>query len=1397
MPSPGLLSRLKNRSRSGSRARRRRDVLFRGLGHDWRLEERCLMAGIAFPGPFVGSMSDVFYDGATGQYAKTITITNNSPDTIYPFLEGENSRAAVGPYSETAAFDPYDPVNQEYRGYIGYTDGGVSYLGLPSQATITVTVPLVFWDSGRFIVSTDGADQFATYGGDASHNPPGAPFNFFDNDSFARYPGSIQTINGQKVLEFTPIYNGFDSTPAHMPTTANWKSPIASGNLPVLSPRTNNKQTYLVTGAGLPGGSELVTLDASQPTYIVLPQGGTVGATDQYTFQAVTSDPTHTPQAIFTTARYVETKVPLTVTTNGVSTPTTNGAVMWYHDLNPSAPNNVAPFQLTEFSFRGPFYDKTVNIGTGFDWLLDGNNQDSPTGVYAGSIHDLADYDLSFVDHMDLPLAMEATGVTIPGTADQAPFGWVGSSQSVQDFQTAIQDFASTNTPGTNGNFLGNYFDGKGYPSFNVIQDGNVKLPSAQNLFLASPLVPGGASVVQFFEKFSDNTFILAPMYALTSGVAGPTQLGIGGSDAHVPLGGKSIGLATDNNLANQAALTDFIGKNLTGPNAQEWVVKDNNNGLNLGLVDSIIYQMINGIKTPVGVNLKNALPSGVKSTDSFVFTPVVTDYAATRIASLWYSWAQYYAQRVQSTPTAKPLAGTISNGNILTLTNPPSGLTLVPGMAVSGADGTNVPPGCIILSVSPDNKTIELSGVVNLVGSGKFGFAAPNFKSIPGYNQLPHVDLDFSKATPEEQARALQFAQTVFTVLSGWSVSVQSQSGNPLVWNPLMVNIIGGNLSNEYIPAGNEDVRNALTILSKSALRGVPNYTSPLYSDPSQWYPDPALATGGQKYNVFNLDPFVWFTHAKLGLTAYAFSLDDDIGNVEAGGSTNIDVNIGGLAGLPAPSGPARMTLPEKDPYSNTAQFGVVNTNATASGVKSSVLGDLSDPTTVGKVIVYNNPHHTVGTLVNGPGIAPGTTIQFTQISQAAPATNKIVITAPVTSADANSPYSFFGQLVFTATVLAPGQSTKTLILTDKFTAGATLAKLGPLGNIRVTGEGIDPAQPPVTITGMSTDKNSGVTTITLSQPLVAALVKTPGTSYGYTFGAAKLDVVRDGGFEYYVVGKVTGNYLHGAEISPPQNAPITDDWTFFDSPTNPKNWFAGIAIAPNSQYAGKQQVAPQGLQVGFVQGNSYITQPVILAQGNYTISLMAAQSATNPAGESQSLNVIVDGNTVKTIKPTGTTFTQFSNIEFTVGPGTHTIELQGVEKNGSTVLIDSFACKAVAAALTSTPRRCREVGHRPRPECRIARYGKRCRRAVEFVRRDGRLRRRHRNATTAAKPGRHVCPRPFLHAARCVHGDCGCDRFSWRHRNREAHADGDGRFAAGLGIRHRPRRVREHALH
>ena len=60
------------------------------------------------------------------------------------------SNSAVGLY------DPYDPPNKEYRGYIGYEKGGKYYFGLKTGESILVSLPLVFWNGARIGIGTDG-----------------------------------------------------------------------------------------------------------------------------------------------------------------------------------------------------------------------------------------------------------------------------------------------------------------------------------------------------------------------------------------------------------------------------------------------------------------------------------------------------------------------------------------------------------------------------------------------------------------------------------------------------------------------------------------------------------------------------------------------------------------------------------------------------------------------------------------------------------------------------------------------------------------------------------------------------------------------------------------------------------------------------------------------------------------------------------------------------------------------------------------------------------------------------------------------------------------------------------------------------------------------------------------
>jgi hypothetical protein len=91
------------------------------------------------------------------------------------------------------------------------------------------------------------------------------------------------------------------------------------------------------------------------------------------------------------------------------------------------------------------------------------------------------------------------------------------------------------------------------------------------------------------------------------------------------------------------------------------------------------------------------------------------------------------------------------------------------------------------------------------------------------------------------------------------------------------------------------------------------------------QWYPDPRgvdvngtfHGTLGQNFNAYNLDPFVWLVHKKMGLSGYGFSLDDDAADISGNFATKLGVSIGGLNGLPnhfewsdgAPYGPVSGT--------------------------------------------------------------------------------------------------------------------------------------------------------------------------------------------------------------------------------------------------------------------------------------------------------------------------------------------------------------------------------------------------------------------------------------------------------------------------------------------------------
>jgi hypothetical protein len=152
--------------------------------------------------------------------------------------------------------------------------------------------------------------------------------------------------------------------------------------------------------------------------------------------------------------------------------------------------------------------------------------------------------------------------------------------------------------------------------------------------------------------------------------------------------------------------------------------------------------------------------------------------------------------------------------------------------------------------------------------------------------------------------AQATQFAASVYEVMSTEYGALINQ---PLPNNlPLAMNVvntaIGGNLTT--LPNSNNTLGAEVRDLIKSILRGVYNFNA-VPESTNQWYPNPAKETGGQKFNVYNLDPFVYFVHKTEKLSGYGFSLDDDAADVGSNfvptsAPNNLSMSFDTIKGLP-----------------------------------------------------------------------------------------------------------------------------------------------------------------------------------------------------------------------------------------------------------------------------------------------------------------------------------------------------------------------------------------------------------------------------------------------------------------------------------------------------------------
>jgi hypothetical protein len=731
---------------------------------------------------------------------KTLRITNNAADTVYPMMRSPNTGTiTINP--AVAVYDPYDPANMEYRGYIGYAEGGKYYFGLKPGQSILVSLPLVFWNGARIFVGTDNKYLTAT----VDPNP--------------------QHYHAEAHRAIAPAEKSGDTIP--------------------------------------------------------------------------------------------------------------NGVVMWYrYDVKAEDPAHDSVDQLAEWTIRDHAYMSNPQI------TAKSNNE-----IPDNQLLNLINYDVSNVESVYLPLALATNDTwvvpqgTDPGKAtnparpnltggwsagsDPDVFGWTGAINTIEFLQTRIREFTAGNNT-----LLGQYFGGKGWPYYNVpgaVIDPSVpiKIPSGANIFPQSPRNINGG------DRSSYDTL----KYLLSSG--GTEKI-----SETIAAEGDQSGLAPNQVRLSQNEPPSKIAFVQVGQVATANTVNTNPipAGTSVTAVDNLIVTLSqNLVATATG--------------SSITFTRPKHDYAAESMIRLWYSWAQYYLlhwkDKTPGAPTAPTTIVASNQAVTATLTFNDPHPELVKGMAVNGPGldnaQTEVGPhqgDALILAISSDHKSVVLSQVMIPASTNQpFTFSppkpvlwTPTTQDDAGY---PLIGDQFQFSNEPARHDPYEFSQQVYLIMA--SMSQIGVTNNFNVFK-LMQDVVGANMGFIFTQQAKDSddgkmVTSMIRDMIKSVLRGVTDFTK--YPDAiddqgnhTNWYPDPAEARGGQTFNVFNLDPFVWFVHVKLGFSGYGFSVDDDTADIGSSGQSQLQLSIAGTGGLKnaspwtiqAPYGPVKnLTLPYSGPASTT----------------------------------------------------------------------------------------------------------------------------------------------------------------------------------------------------------------------------------------------------------------------------------------------------------------------------------------------------------------------------------------------------------------------------------------------------------------------------------------------
>lgn len=894
---------------------------------------------------------------------RTITIYNNDPkNEIFPFFQANNSRPI---------FDQNDAPTQEYRAYFGFqkTVNGspVSYLGLLPGEHITVKIPLVFWDSGRIYYTTDPRYLVNDLPNlDVVNNP----FLYYNTDADGqptrRYiddgTKSDTTIVSDPAYKQPPAVFYYHAQVAQGVTQA---APAGFVEASIKDPAQGTKKVNDPPTTGIDLGP-LVSYDLSFVDTISLP--GVLQAPLANLPQSLTG--------------YAPTQAPFG----------------WV-----GAPESQAQFQTYVGRFTG-------------------DNPGNPLGPFFGG-RGWPQYYVTPIQDLPPVIQVPATKNVFgqsPLTATAPGPYYDGPNNSVQHYLLAtggILYTAATNNANGNGS----------------IAAGSSTVTGVDPSVLAN-LAPG--------MQIRDSVALSLPLYTSIKSL-GANSIELTGSATQASSGaytfnGSGFGGPDYSGATNGAAKTLTLDKPASAANLQPGALVTGPTITGIVRIQSISAGVI-VLATEGGATVGSG--SG-----EFSFIGGVRDYAAQSLLNLWYAWSDFYVSYVTAqNPFAGSSTGTIASSSLARI-NLGAAQDLYVGMSVTTTTPGILPPGTVIESfgsqANPNDKSIvnlsKFAQAATPAGGVPFSFGLPaqinRSKSLVSLDPtLNPSRLSFApSASPADMAQANAFASVVYSVMNAFSGIPGNTTSGP---NPdfdslaFMQNIIGGNVA--QIP-GIGPISTPLALIfrdqSKSLERGVVDFNA---VPPYEWYADPAvpsgnLLTGGAaKFNAYSLDPFVWYVHEYLGVSAYAFSLDDDAANPNVAGARSVSISFGGLT-----------PFTNKAEWSPGTEFGPIGsplTPVTVSATLDASTGQLTNVTP--EAFQYLNAvvqGASNGALVIGPGI--GIANGLRSLAQFGGNANPIVnpgqqtiqlIGGQLTNASGN--YTFFGPVHVTGTINSQ-QSTNTI---------------------------------------------------------------------------------------------------------------------------------------------------------------------------------------------------------------------------------------------------------------------------------------------------------------------------------------------------------------------------------